>query len=112
MFRLHVKVKGLLLQEFLGAVLTFVRIHAGMFLQVVVHGVLALVGRRTMRTDIESFGIFLIVESDNDFRGRHFWCGIYSDLRWEAADFNFSAWVRSEGYVRDRSKANTIGIIN
>ncbi len=63
MFRLHVKVQSLFLEKCLVAMPAFMRIHAGMFLQVVMHGVLALVGRRTMGTYIESLRIFLVGEA-------------------------------------------------
>jgi hypothetical protein len=72
MFRLHVKVQSLFLQKFFGAVLTFVRIHAGMFLQMIVHGVLALICRRTMGTYIESLHILLVSERDRGHAVRHF----------------------------------------
>jgi hypothetical protein len=65
MFRLHVKVQSLFLEETFVTMPAFMGIHAGMFLEMVVHRVLALVGRRAMGTYIESVGILLVSEGDS-----------------------------------------------
>jgi hypothetical protein len=60
MFGFHVEVQGLFLKKCLVAMFAFVGIHAGMFLQMVMHRILPLIRHRAMGAYIETLRIFLV----------------------------------------------------